>query len=250
MSCQKSRELLDAYFDGELDVVQSLECENHLQTCSSCRALQQHYQSLQKQELYYEAPESLEGKIRRQLRDASKQKAVPAAPAIQRARWRYSAMAAGIALLVLSSVTFLEIRRTSSATENLTQQAVSSHIRSLMANHLTDVPSSNQHTVKPWFSGKLDFAPPVKDLSAAGFSLVGGRLDYLDDRPVAALVYQRGQHVINLFVWTSPDSDSGPHHLASKGYNVVHGTHSHIAYWAVSDLNAGELAEFARDLAK
>jgi anti-sigma factor RsiW len=117
-----------------------------------------------------------------------------------------------------------------------------------MANHLADVPSSNQHTVKPWFSGKLDFAPVVKDLSSQGFSLVGGRLDYLDNRPVAALVYQRRQHVINLFVWPSSDADSGPYYITSKGYSVVHGTHSHMAYWAVSDLNAGELTEFARDL--
>lgn len=252
MSCQKARELLDAYFDGELDIVQSLECENHLQACSNCRALQQQYQSLrqslQRQELYYEAPESLEEKIRSRLRSASEGKAITAVPTIRRAKWQYPAMAAGIAMLVLSSTALLEVRRTSSATENLTQQVVSSHIRSLMANHLADVPSSNQHTVKPWFNGKLDFAPVVKDLSSQGFSLIGGRLDYLDNRPVAALVYRRRQHVINVFLWPSPDSDSGPHYLTSKGYNVVHGTHSHMAYWAVSDLNAGELTEFIRDL--
>jgi anti-sigma factor RsiW len=130
----------------------------------------------------------------------------------------------------------------------LAEQVVSSHIRSLMANHLSDVLSSDQHTVKPWFSGRLDFAPVVKNLSGVGFPLMGGRLDYLDNRAVAALVYKHRQHTINLFLWPSSTSDVSPRVSSSKGFNIVHWTQARMTYWAVSDLNAAELTEFARDL--
>jgi anti-sigma factor RsiW len=150
-------------------------------------------------------------------------------------------------LLIFGAVLFQTARRPG-ISGVLADQVVSSHIRSLMANHLTDVISSDQHTVKPWFSGKLDFAPVVKDLSSKGFQLVGGRLDYIADRPVAALVYKRRQHSINLFVWPSPQADSSPHTMTIKGYDVVNWTQGHMAYWAVSDLNAAELNDFAHHM--
>jgi anti-sigma factor RsiW len=160
------------------------------------------------------------------------------------------AIAAGVVIvLVFSGLLFQTLRRPP-ASELLAEQVVSSHIRSLMANHLSDVVSSDQHTVKPWFSGKLDFAPVVKDLSSSGFPLAGGRLDYLADHPVAALVYKHRQHTINVFLWPSPESNSSPRTMTIKGYSVVHWTQSHMAYWAVSDLNAAELGGFAHDLAK
>jgi anti-sigma factor RsiW len=117
-----------------------------------------------------------------------------------------------------------------------------------MANHLSDVASTDQHTVKPWFSGKLDFAPVVKDLAPVGFSLTGGRLDYLDDQTVAALIYKRRKHTINLFLWPANTPDTAPQVQTARGFNLVYWTQGRMNYWAISDLNATELKEFTRDL--
>jgi anti-sigma factor RsiW len=120
----------------------------------------------------------------------------------------------------------------------------------MMLNHLVDVPSSDQHTVKPWFNGKLDFAPYVEDLAADGFPLVGGRLDYIDNRTVAALVYQRRKHSINLFIWPSPGADKPAQQFSVNGYNIIRWTNSGSTYWAVSDVNSTDLSEFAKLLSR
>ncbi len=250
MSCHEVNGLLDGYVDNELDLTTTLQCDRHLTECVSCRARFEQYKqlhdSVRAQIPYFKAPEELEDKIRARLRPAERDQ-----DRTTRGEWfprwgGWAIAASLLALLVFSTVLFQMLRRPP-ASEMLAEQVVSSHIRSLMANHLSDVISSDQHTVKPWFSGKLDFAPVVKELSSEGFPLAGGRLDYLDNRPVAALVYRRRQHTINLFLWPSPDSDSSPQTSTIRGYNVVHWTQSHMAYWAVSDLNAAELGEFARD---
>src|SRR5262249_46458652 len=134
-----------------------------------------------------------------------------------------------------------------SADAFLTQELVANHVRSqMLPTHRFDVASSDPHTVKPWFAGKLDFSPPVKDLVDQGFPLVGGRLEYLHDRPVAALVYQRRQHSINLFIWPSTSVPETPMKVVSRqGYHLLHWTQSGMTHWAVSDLNAHELQEFA-----
>ena len=149
-----------------------------------------------------------------------------------------AACAAGLAFLVLAP-----------RSPNLAEQIVSGHIRALQPGHLEDVASSDRHTVKPWFDGRIDFAPPVKDLAAERFPLArGGRLDYVGGRPVAALVYQRDKHVIDLFVWPAAERTARPPETAQRqGYNIVHWSEDGMALWAVSDLEAGQLREFAED---
>jgi anti-sigma factor RsiW len=156
-------------------------------------------------------------------------------------------MAAPMAAAAIVLLALLPILRGPSTEEILTREVISSHVRSLMANHLADIPSSDQHTVKPWFNGKLDFSPPVEDLAKHGFPLVGGRLDYLNNRPVAALVYKRDKHLINLFIW--PSSESSESVLKSEtrqGYHVFHWTRSRMTYWVVSDLEQSQLQEFVQ----
>jgi anti-sigma factor RsiW len=128
----------------------------------------------------------------------------------------------------------------------LVQEVQTAHVRSLITSHLTDVNSSDQHTVKPWFSGKLDFSPPVTDLASQGYPLQGGRLDYLNNRSVAALVYQRNKHLINLFIWPSTDGNQAPRISTYNGYHLMHWSQSGMNYWAVSDLSLSELQSFVQ----
>src|SRR5689334_3177592 len=185
MSCQETEILIHGYLDDELDLAQSLEIERHLGECAACtRAWEEQLrlrQALRTMAPYYKAPQSLRRRVEGQRRTG------------------WLAVAA-LAAMVVVSVGIWSVPR---GRQGLEQEVVASHIRSLMPNHLTDVPSSDQHNVKPWFNGKLDFSPPVKDLSDRNFRLLGGRLDYLGGRAVAAVVYQRRQHVINVFMWPS-----------------------------------------------
>lgn len=251
MSCEETRLLLEACVDGELDTIRTLRVEEHMDTCPACRSCYESHKALhetiQLQAQYFEAPQYLQARVQNALRHAAgDQKTASTTPAWP--GWRYAGIAAGVALLAIGAAMLVMLLRRPSASELLAQQVVASHIRSLMANHLMDVPSSDQHTVKPWFNGKLDFAPVVKDLASQGFPLAGGRLDYLAGRPVAALLYKRHQHTINLFQWPSSASESNAKAFTIKGYHVIRWTQSGMAYWAVSDLNPAELADFVRDL--
>lgn len=192
--------------------------------------------------LYFNAPATLHKRLRIASREALRD-----APSHRVGAWRWSRVAAASACVALLMWAIISIPSRPAADDMLAQEVVSGHIRSLMANHLTDVPSSNHHTVKPWFDGKLDFAPPVTDLTAQGFPLVGGRLDYIGNKSVAAVVYQHRQHFINLFIWPSHDlAESGNKLMTRQGYNVIRWNKSGMTFWLVSDLNLSELQQVAQ----
>ena len=256
MSCPDNETLIHGYLDGELDLVSALRFEAHLKECPSCAQAYENHKALshtlKSGPFYFRASGKLEQRIRTALvesRPAASHPTVPSRkarwPKLPRLSWGFLSVAASLALVALIALRFVPSPQHPSADQFLAQEVLASHVRSLMASHLTDVPSSDQHSVKPWFDGKLDFSPPVEDLSAQGFPLVGGRLDYLADRPVAALVYQRRKHFINLFIWPSTER-SAQEAVMRQGYNLIHWTHAGMTYWAASDLNYRELGEFVR----
>jgi anti-sigma factor RsiW len=250
MNCKETKEIIHAYLDDELDPVQSLAVEQHLEECAACARACQEQQSLRKVmaggSLYFEAPKVLEKRVRSAVRRASKAES-------PRWRWRWDTswawprVLAPLAVAALVILIALPMVMRPSMEDRLTQEIVSGHLRSLMASHLVDVASSDQHTVKPWFNGKLPFSPPVTDLAAQGFPLVGGRLDYVEYHQVAALVYQPRKHFINLFVWPSTgNSSTAEDFRTQQGYNVIHWSQGGMEFWAVSDMNRGDLGNFVR----
>ncbi len=247
MSCQDTQKLIDGYLDGELDVVRSMEIEGHLRSCPACSQVYENHQALRSavraRAPYFHAPAGLHQRVRSAVRQANK--AEPASRVVPwRPAWKLLGVAAAVAIV---AVLTWNISARPSADELLAREVLSSHVRSLMANHLTDVSSSDQHTVKPWFNGKLDFSPPVKDLTSEGFPLLGGRLDYMANRPVAALVYQRRKHYVNLFIWPATEgSDVAEKTVTRQGYNLLHWTQSSMTSWVVSDLNRSELEQFVQ----
>jgi anti-sigma factor RsiW len=235
-----------AHVDGELDLTRSLELETHLNDCVSCAREQANLQVLRKAfsngALYHEAPAGLERRVRAAVRDA--RRAEHGRGLALRFGWG-GAAAAAVVLVAIIGKAVLPLGPP--ASDVTAREVVDDHLRSLTANHLTDVLSSNQHTVKPWFDGRLNFTPPIEDLSPEGFPLVGGRLDYLDNHLVAAVVYRRRQHIINLFISPAEHAaDTLPVSQVRGGYNIVHWTKSGMAYWAVSSVSGAELGKFAQ----
>lgn len=246
MICKSALSLVGPHLDGELDAPQTAEVQRHLDECESCAAAQSRLSSLRADlrtlAPRYVASEDLRARVLSGVRAAAKS----SAPSVAWRSARTWAIAATL-LLTVSAGWNLMLLRSQRAAGNagtgVTQEIVSSHIRSLIGNHLLDVPSTDQHNVKPWFDGKLDYAPDVRDFAAEGFALIGGRVDYIGHRPTAALVYKRRQHVINLFVWPSgyPPVAAG----SVSGFNLVVWNRAGMDYCAVSDLNEAELRQFA-----
>jgi anti-sigma factor RsiW len=249
MNCQQAKPLISPYADGELEASSILELEHHFEDCSACagawRNLQNLKRSLKSEALYCTAPAELRRRIKSEL--PSPAKSIPPRPAWN---WNWLTSAMSGALAVCLALLLMVTQTRPSSERQLAQEIVSSHVRSLMASHVLDVESTDQHTVKPWFNGKLDFSPPVKDLATEGYPLTGGRLDYLGGRSVAALVFQRHKHIINLFVWPTKERDSKASSVRpSQGYHLIHWSEAGMAFWAVSDLNEKELMEFVQDFA-
>jgi anti-sigma factor RsiW len=243
MEHQKFMELLPAYLDQELGISDLIALEQHLSSCSTCQneyaELSSAREKLKKHATYFAAPDHLARRISMSLPHSQ-----PDTPSFK--GWSLNWMNMGAALvtllaLVWSGALYLTLPSTQ---DKLVEELISSHVRSLQVDHLSDVVSSDRHTVKPWFNGKLDFSPPVFDLSSQGFPLVGGRLDYLNGRTVAVLVYRHNLHPINVYVWPSTNSEAALKILEHKGYHLVRWTMDGMEYWAVSDLATDELESF------
>jgi anti-sigma factor (TIGR02949 family) len=235
--CDQAARDFDAYIDGELAADSTAAIRDHLDACAPCRqrfADREALGRLIRSVPPYEAPARLRARVAGQTKRTWSVRPLHA--------W------AAVAVLAVSVAGALTFVRSTTMRGDAADDVVNGHVRSLMAEHLFDVRSTDRHTVKPWFLGKLDFSPPVVDLAAAGFPLVGGRLEYIAGQPAAALVYQRQKHTINVFVWPESGASSAVTERAIRGFHVRHWVRDGMSFWAVSDLNDAELTEFARAL--
>ena len=256
MSARPDLLQLNAFVDGELDLARQLELEALLREDAALRAqveqLRAMRQAVRGRADYHAAPPALRERIQR-MTVKSPIVAQPTAPRTGAAAalrrwfaWRPLVSALGVmaALAVALNLTLLPMQRD----EQLEGEVIASHVRATLAQRLVDVPSSDHHTVKPWLSSRLDFSPPVQELAESGTTLLGGRVDYLDGRPVAALVYRRAGHVVDSFVWPATHGDSRLATSSQRGYNLAHWSSHGMVHWVISDLSPAEFAELVREL--
>jgi len=245
MECDEVRPRLDAYLDGELPETERVPLRAHLQDCPDCgpemASLERLRDDIHRSAPVHRAPEALRSRIRFAIRReaaANRPSASLRAPG-----WLAHAASILLAVAVGSGGTFMLLGERQ--TDTMAGEIIDSHLRSLLGSHLTDVASSDQHTVKPWFAGRTDLSPPTVELRSEGFPLVGGRLDLIAGKPVPALVYKRRDHVINLFVLPASQIDHDET-LTRRGYNLRHWDEGDLGFWAVTDAAPSELAEFER----
>jgi anti-sigma factor RsiW len=246
--CADKELQLNAWLDGELDAANALALETHVEECDGCRAelrrLRELRTRLAEPGTRFSAPPQLHARIRAALDAAADRPATAGSPTSRTARpvrtvrrWTaIGALGSLAAAVALTAVLFVP-------NSQIEDQLVASHVRSLLADHLLDVATSDRHVVKPWFNGKIDFAPPIIELAPDGFPLAGGRLDYVDGRVVAAVVYRRRQHVINVFAWPS-SGVMAPTTTHDDGYTLIRWAQGGLQFWAISDVDATELAHF------
>jgi anti-sigma factor RsiW len=250
--CSEWELMLHGFIDGELDAAHSLQLEQHLATCPHCAAQLERFRALNQvvsqKGVRWRAPDHVRAQVLAAIsREAALHARSAAAAENESSGKRFNVL--GFikqwmfvpSLAALAASLFLVIAPVHDRSQ-IEDEVVSSHVRSLLVNHLTDVATSDQHTVKPWFNGKIDFSPPVVDLAPQGFPLVGGRIDYVGGRVVAALIYRRQGHLINVFVWpASPVTTTTATH---DGYNLANWTNEGLNFWAVSDASADDLSRF------
>ncbi len=251
MNCAEADMLIHALLDNELDAGHARDIEAHLATCAACTEKLEAFRALRAAVAAAGLKEQAPASLHQTLNQALPSPPAAVARRFPPASWRslLGGFAAGTALSAAVAATLLLAVIGNDRDRATAADVVSAHLRSLQAGHLTDVATSDQHAIKPWFNGRLDVAPPVIDLTAQGFTLIGGRLDYIDGEPAASVVYRRRNHVINLFVRQHRGTgEVGPDLETIRGFHVRHWTEGGFELWAVSDINAGELEEFGETL--
>jgi mycothiol system anti-sigma-R factor len=241
MECEEVRPRLDAYLDGEVAEAERALLRQHVTGCAECgpeaTALERLRDAIRQAVPVYRAPDAL----RRRLRSTLHQEAASAPTASRTPGWLAYAASIMIAVAVGSGGTVMLTGERQNDT--IANEVIDSHLRSLLGTHLIDVASSDKHTVKPWFAGRTDLSPPGVDLAAKGFPLIGGRLDLIQGKPVPALVYRAGKHIINVIVLPARPDDFGET-PARGGYTLRHWDESDLGYWAVSDASPDEFGKF------
>lgn len=248
MSCKDVQKNIEAYLDNELTLSDRRGLEDHLQSCDQCQLLLDNLRGLSQSINkigYASKPAGLRRNIKNGLRDISGEDGSTFGwPHLFGVGGASAVLASATVWLVMSTVLITPMQT------QLSDELIDAHVRALMVDHMTDVTSSDRHTVKPWFNGRLDFAPVVQDVAEHGFPLVGGRLDYLHKQPAAALVYKRRAHIINLFIVndTQRDQTGAVEQQRQRGYNLLSWQQDSLRYTLVSDLNNKELQELASHL--